>query len=154
MIIFSSVLLALTIGMTIGINVKQFVRPKRKKNMSSVAKISHSEDLQTDFQTFLPYFDTLEIRFLNRIIMNKEEPISVNDTNEILRIERLSKENQRQRRHLFLKDLNIKLKMIYKVPECIERKPTEMDRRSKYYSLNESITKESIEAMLTNEQNK
>lgn len=144
MVIISSVILALTLGVTIGINFKRFV----KKNSSPTAQIVAEYEPTSESKILMPYFDTLEIRFLKRILTSESRLLSVVEANEILRIERLSKENQRQRRHLFLKDLNMKLKMIYKIPECIERQSTELDRRSKYYCLHKDISKESIEDLL------
>jgi hypothetical protein len=144
MVIISSVILALTLGVTIGINFKRFIR----KNSSPTAQIVAKNEPTNESKILMPYFDTLEIRFLKRILTSESRLLSVVEANEILRIERLSKENQRQRRHLFLKDLNMKLKMIYKVPECIERQSTELDRRSKYYCLHKDISKESIEDLL------
>jgi hypothetical protein len=154
MAIFSSILLALTLGVTIGLNFKRIVGAKKQNYFVPDSKNQISEYQLHDIQSLIPYFDTLEIRFLKRILSHDDKLLSVNEANEILRIERLSKENQRQRRHLFLKDLNVKLKMIYKIPECIERKSTELDRRSKYYSLHEQISKESIEEMLIEENSK
>ncbi|MBP6054914.1 MAG: hypothetical protein KA527_04680 [Cytophagaceae bacterium] len=144
MAIISSVILALTLGVTIGINFKRFIR----KNSSATAQVAVENEPTNESKILMPYFDTLEIRFLKRILTSESRLLSVVEANEILRIERLSKENQRQRRHLFLKDLNMKLKMIYKVPECIERQSTELDRRSKYYCLHKDISKESIEDLL------
>ncbi len=154
MALLSSILLALTLGVTLGLNFKRIVGAKKHNYLAPKSNIQASEYHPHDIQSLMPYFDTLEIRFLKRILSHDDKLLSVNEANEILRIERLSKENQRQRRHLFLKDLNVKLKMIYKIPECIERKSTELDRRSKYYSLHEQISKESIEEMLIEENSK
>ncbi|MDT8887871.1 hypothetical protein [Aquirufa regiilacus] len=151
MVIISGIFLALTLGVTIGLNFKRIQIHPRQKNLTPETNIKVSGEQK---HTLIPYLDTLEIRFIKRILSQEDKLLSVNEANEILRIERLSKENQRQRRHIFLKELNLKLKMIYQVPECIERKSTELDRRSKYYSLHEQISKESIEEMLIEENSK
>jgi len=150
MTIMTSVLIALALGVTLGVNFRRFTNTKKQNHHqpNSTPDYLPNDSRAIDTQILLPYFDTLEIRFLKRILSNEEKLLSVHEANEILRIERLSKENQRQRRHLFLKDLNVKLKMIFKIPECIERKSTELDRRSKYYSLHEQINKESVEELL------
>lgn len=145
----TSVLIALALGVTLGVNYRRFTGTKKQRQQSSSVKNQLNVSDHKENKDLIPFFDTLEIRFLKRILSHEEKLLSVNEANEILRIERLSKENQRQRRHLFLKDLNVKLKMIYKIPECIERKSTEIDRRSKYYSLHEQINKESIEELLS-----
>ncbi len=153
MTIMTSVLIALALGVALGLNFRRFKFTKKQYQPSPLANYHVNDSRKPDTQILLPYFDTLEIRFLKRILSNEEELLSVHEANEILRIERLSKENQRQRRHIFLKDLNVKLKMIFKIPECIERKSTELDRRSKYYSLHEQISKKSIEALLAEDKN-
>jgi hypothetical protein len=148
MLVFSSVLLALSVGLAVGVNIKNLPPSRKNKYLNSFFKTSPTEENSSNNLTISPYFDTLELRFLNRMLQNEEKVLSVLETNEILRIERLAKENQRQRRHIFLKDLNVKLKMIYNTPECIVRISTDNDRRSKFYGLHESLSKESIEALI------
>ena len=153
MAILSGILLALTLGVTIGLNVKRLVIHPKQKQKTPESINQTSAHNKHDKQKLIPYLDTLEIRFVKRILNQEDKLLSVNEANEILRIERLSKENQRQRRHIFLKELNLKLKMIYQIPECIERKSTDLDRRSKFYCLHEQISKESIKEMLLDENN-
>lgn len=153
MAIISGILLALTLGVTIGLNVKRLVIHPKQKQKTPESINQTSAHNKHDKQKLIPYLDTLEIRFVKRILSQEDKLLSVNEANEILRIERLSKENQRQRRHIFLKELNLKLKMIYQIPECIERKSTDLDRRSKFYCLHEQISKESIKEMLLDENN-
>jgi hypothetical protein len=148
MLVFSSVLLALSVGLAVGVNIKNLPPSRKNKYLNSFFNTSPTEENSSNNLTISPYFDTLELRFLNRMLQNEEKVLSVLETNEILRIERLAKENQRQRRHIFLKDLNVKLKMIYNTPECIVRISTDNDRRSKFYGLHESLSKESIEALI------
>lgn len=149
MTILASMVIALALGVTLGVNFNRFANTTKRRKQ--IASIDYPLNDNHDTQILLPYLDTLEIRFLKRILSNEDKLLSVKEANEILRIERLTMENQRQRRHLFLKDLNVKLKMIYKIPECIERKSTELDRRSKYYCLHPKINRETIEKLISTE---
>jgi hypothetical protein len=152
--LFTTTLLSLALGLTIGIRIK-WVKRKREETFPRYDQPNEMHYIVPyNSHGLKPYFDTIEIRFLKRILQNDEKQLSVIEANEILRIEKLSKENQRQRRHLFLKDLNVKLKMIFKIPECIERISTEADRRSKYYCLHSQIKKETIEELLIEDVNK
>ena len=54
--------------------------------------------------------------------------------NEILNLNKLSKENQRQRRHIVIKEINLKLYLITGAREAIIRVSSETDRRVKYYN--------------------
>ncbi|MCX6194261.1 MAG: hypothetical protein NTX34_07245 [Cytophagales bacterium] len=62
---------------------------------------------------------------------------SVSDINELLNLNKLSKENQRQRRHIIFKELNLKLFLVLGVRESIVRVSSEMDKRIKYYTLDQ-----------------
>lgn len=143
-------LLAMAIGLTVGLKIKrsqknqtQLVSKDEKSKMKTLEPVAERQGMGI-------HFDTLEFRFLKRLIDSEENGVSVIETNEILRIEKLSKENQRQRRHLFLKELNLKLKIIFNVKESIERQPTELDRRSKFYQLHHNIYKRQLEELVEN----
>ena len=73
---------------------------------------------------------------LLRAILNtpNHSGLDVKQINELLNLTKLSKENQRQRRHIILKELNLKLYLISGVRETITRVPSESDKRVKYYS--------------------
>jgi hypothetical protein len=152
--LITTTLLSLALGLTIGISFKRIYRNPEETYPNNGMHSEQNKMKHFKSQVLIPYFDTLELRFLKRILQNDQKQLSVNEANEILRIEKLSKENQRQRRHLFLKDLNVKLKMIFKIPECIERLSNENDRRSKYYCLHNQIKKESIEELIKEDLNK
>jgi len=64
--------------------------------------------------------------------------------NSITNLTNLSAENQRQRRHLFLKELNIKLFLIFGIRESIVRLDSLEDKRVKNYVLSEEIDKEKL----------
>ncbi len=137
--ILATAIMALAVGLAFGLKMKNPKQVEVKKSPRSLddklKPVRHIDELSG----FSIYFDILEVRFIKRLIDNENSVLTVFETNEILRIEKLSKENQRQRRHLFLKELNMKLKMIFKINDCIERQSTEFDRRSKLYSLNQNL---------------
>jgi hypothetical protein len=143
-------ILALAIGLTVGLNIKRTRKNQSTSNPVAEMPIHETNKAMPENHGLAIHFDTLEIRFLKRLIDSEEKALSVAETNEILRIEKLSKENQRQRRHLFLKDMNVKLKMIFNVNESIERQSTEQDRRSKFYSLHHNLSNSQIEELIKN----
>ncbi len=148
--IFLTAILALAVGLTFGIRIKKEKTNKEKispKWSGQTTKPTKQSGLESRIST---YFDVLEVRFIKRLLESENDELSVGETNEILRIEKLSKENQRQRRHLFLKELNMKLKMIFNVNECIERQSTELDRRSKMYSLNSQVNTKLLIELIEN----
>jgi hypothetical protein len=71
------------------------------------------------------------IEFLSNQTGSNE--VTVHDINELLNLTKLSKENQRQRRHIILKELNLKLFLITGIRETIIRVSSEKDRRIKSY---------------------
>lgn len=85
------------------------------------------------------YFDDLEIRLLQAILDQDSNGLGIANLNSLLNLTKLSEENQRQRRHLFLKELNLKLFLIFGVREGITRIESETDKRVKLYVLNEKI---------------
>ncbi len=85
-------------------------------------------------------FDPHEEKILLQLLSNIKLGISVNELNTLLNIEEKSAENQRQRRHLIIKELNTKLFVLFNVRECIVRIPDSFDSRKKLYSIH--ITKE------------
>ncbi len=148
--IFTTAILALATGLTVGLQIKKrkdaSASPSNELPDSNLADTNNHEK-PTNISV---YFDILEIRFIKRLLENEHIILTVAETNEILRIEKLSKENQRQRRHLFLKDLNMKLKMIFNINECVERESTEFDRRAKIYCLSPKIDKTSLLNLINN----
>ena len=94
------------------------------------------------------YFDDLEIRLLKSIVDQEEAALGITHLNSILNLAKLSEENQRQRRHLFLKELNLKLFLIFSVREGVSRIESDSDKRIKMYVLNEKIDSEAIKEAL------
>ena len=89
-------------------------------------------------------FDTLEVRFLHKLLEQEGNELDVKILNSITNLTNLSAENQRQRRHLFLKELNLKLFLIFGVRESIIRLDSLEDKRVKNYVLSEEIDKEKL----------
>ncbi len=78
-------------------------------------------------------FDPHEEKILEQLLINYEKGISVNQLNELLNLKGKSAENQRQRRHLVIKELNTKLFVLFNIRECIVRIPELFDSRKKQY---------------------
>lgn len=89
-------------------------------------------------------FDPHEEKLLHQLLSNPVGGISVKELNAILNLEGKSAENQRQRRHLVIKELNTKLFVLFNVRECIVRIPESFDSRKKQYVIliDEEIIKE------------
>lgn len=92
--------------------------------------------------------DELEKRFLSTLIENENLRIDVSDLNRLLRLEKMTRENQRQRRHIFLKELNIKLSLHLQIRESIQRTSSELDGRVKLYTLNQKINVDLVKNLL------
>lgn len=96
------------------------------------------------------YFDYLEIRFLRDILDSRANGFDTNALNTFLKSSELSQETQRQRRHLFLKELNYKLFLITNLRESIVRVSSEADKRMKFYSLlNEAKSNEILVSLFS-----
>lgn len=93
-------------------------------------------------------FDEFEKRFLLALIKSNTLRIDVSDLNKLLRLEKLSRENQRQRRHIFLKELNIKLSLHLNVRDAIQRESSDLDGRVKLYAINPNVNPNEIENFL------
>lgn len=78
-------------------------------------------------------FDPLEEKILLMLMQKNRQGISVSDLNKLLNVEGKTAENQRQRRHLVVKELNTKLFVLFNIRECIARIPDPLDSRKKQY---------------------
>lgn len=96
--------------------------------------------------------DPHEAKLLKTIIESPNNTgIDVKTINELLHLTKLSKENQRQRRHIVLKELNLKLYLITGDRETIKRIPSEADKRVKYYNFeSETLELDMIKNLLFN----
>ena len=112
---------------------------------------SVSQSRQDNSRNFQPYrlsrswkFDPHEEKILQQLLANWETGISVEELNDLLNVRGKSAENQRQRRHLVMKELNTKLFVLFNIRECIVRIPEAFDSRKKQYVIliNEEVFKE------------
>lgn len=143
--IYTNIVLTLIIGMIIGSNsntlkvslLKTFSKfsrlPLRQQNT-----ISH-QARPVKIKSENRYFDELEIRLLKAILTSEEKGLDISNLNTLLNLKKLSEENQRQRRHLFIKELNLKLFLIFGIREGITRVEFESDKRMKKYALDEKF---------------
>ena len=93
--------------------------------------------------------DPHELKLLNALI-SSSSGIAVKEINDLLRLSKLSKENQRQRRHIIFKELNLKLYLVSGIRESIVRVSSEMDKRVKYYTFDqETLDVEVIKKIVT-----
>jgi hypothetical protein len=83
-------------------------------------------------------FDSLELELLKKLIgseLNEEKYISVLEINEILQLNAKSPEYQRRIRSKFLKDLNLKFLINFKVNDAVIRVKSHEDSRLVLYKL-------------------
>lgn len=134
-----------TLSTAVGVIIGSRIAARKEKNTLGLQdrkptiRISENQKINKSGNLRL---DELEIRFIKNIL--EDNSIGVNELNKTLRIEKLSKENQRQRRHIFVKELNIKLSLSCKLRESIIRVPSETDARAKFYRFDKRISKEHI----------
>lgn len=95
--------------------------------------------------------DPHEVKILDALMSSTSvSGITVKEVNELLRLSKLSKENQRQRRHIIFKELNLKLYLVSGIRESIIRVSSEMDKRVKYYTFDdETLDLEVIKKIVT-----
>ena len=108
-----------------------------KKNSSSyrVGNANLKADITKRYKNNNCILDPFESKLLKSLLdCPNEKGLSVKEINTILNLNKLSKENQRQRRHLVIKEINLKLYLLTGVREAIIRISSEDDRRVKYYN--------------------
>jgi hypothetical protein len=66
--------------------------------------------------------------------------LCLRQTNKILNLTKLTNDNQRQRRHIILKELNLKLYLISGERETIMRRSSDTDKRIKFYGFKPELT--------------
>jgi hypothetical protein len=154
MLLYLNIILTLILGLIIGLNLKRipFVSIFSKRPVpESPNNLNYNP---TFHQEYIPQnldkldmnhcFDTLEIRFLHKLLQEDEFGVNVKTLNTITNLTHLTDENQRQRRHLFLKELNLKLFLIFGIRESIVRLDSLVDKRVKNYILSNQIDKEKL----------
>jgi hypothetical protein len=108
------------------------------------SRLDNSRNFQQYGVSRLWKFDPHEEKILQQLLMNWESGISVAQLNDLLNVGEKSAENQRQRRHLVIKELNTKLFVLFNIRECIVRVPEAFDSRKKQYVIliSEEVSKE------------
>jgi len=150
MLLYFNIILTLILGLIIGLNLKRvpYISGFRKIVPEIPTKQLYVEEFRSnvklDKQDMNHCFDTLEVRFLHKLLEQDGNEVDVKILNSITNLTNLSAENQRQRRHLFLKELNLKLFLIFGIRESIVRLDSMEDKRVKNYVLSEEIDKEKL----------
>jgi hypothetical protein len=145
MIIYLNIILTLLFGLIIGLNLKRVSFSGERVSKFGFASNDFSTmEINHEIQIEIPAdsqqcFDILELRFINGILESEGEGLTVSRLNAIINLTNLSAENQRQRRHLFLKELNLKLYLIYGIRETVIRLDSEQDKRIKNYVFSEKL---------------
>ena len=150
MLLYFNIILTLIFGLIIGLNLKRVpyitgfrkVAPQIPNNQRFVQDLSPN---MKHFKQDSNYcFDTLEVRFLHKLLEHEGNEVDVKTLNLITNLTGLTAENQRQRRHLFLKELNLKLFLIFGTRESIVRLDSLEDKRVKKYVLSEEIDRKKL----------
>jgi len=150
MLLYLNIILTLILGLIIGLNLNRvpFISTLGKKlvpeSPTNPPYFQEHRPQNIDNADIKHCFDTLENRFLNKLLQQEELGVNVKTLNSIANLTQLSDENQRQRRHLFLKELNLKLFLIFGIRESIVRLDSSVDKRVKNYILSDQIDKEKL----------
>jgi hypothetical protein len=150
MLLYFNIILTLILGLIIGLNLRRvpYISGFRKISPQTPTQQHYIEEFRStvklDKQDMNHCFDILEVRFLHKLLEQDGNEVDVKILNSIINLTNLSAENQRQRRHLFLKELNLKLFLIYGIRESIIRLDSLEDKRVKNYVLCEEIDKEKL----------
>ncbi len=150
MLLYFNIILTLILGLIIGLNLKRVslfagrgIRvPSLPSNQFYVQE--QTTNLNLNKQDMNHCFDILEVRFLHKLLELEGNEVDVKTLNSITNLNQLSAENQRQRRHLFLKELNLKLFLIFGIRESIVRLDSMEDKRVKKYVLSDQIDKQKL----------
>ena len=123
-----------------------------KKTNIRKYKISHIElaKFNSSLKKTIFNLDPLETKFLYHLSVASESGMSIFEINKLFHLNKLSIVNQRVRRHIIIKEMNLKLFMITDIRECIIRVASEDDKRVKFYYL----IKEARSSLYVNRQQK
>jgi hypothetical protein len=150
MLLYFNIILTLIFGLIIGLNLKRVPYFTSFRKVSPELPINlrfdqdHSLNKKHHKQDSNHCFDILEVRFLHKLLEHEGNEVDVKTLNLITNLTGLTAENQRQRRHLFLKELNLKLFLIFGTRESIVRLDSLEDKRVKKYVLSEEIDREKL----------
>lgn len=150
MLLYFNIILTLILGLIIGLNLKRVsLFAGRGTRVTSLPENQfyvqeQTSNLNLNKQDMNHCFDILEVRFLHKLLELEGNEVDVKTLNSITNLNQLSAENQRQRRHLFLKELNLKLFLIFGIRESIVRLDSMEDKRVKKYVLSDQIDKQKL----------
>jgi len=150
MLLYLYIILTLILGVIIGLNLEMVtsilgvlkINPKTSTKQHNVQE--YRSDVKLEKQDMKHCFDISEVSFLNKLLEQDGNEVDVKIVNSIINLTNLSSENQRKRRHLFLKELNLKLFLIFGIRESIVRLDSQEDKRVKKYVLSEEIDRQKL----------
>lgn len=91
--------------------------------------------------------DTAEVKLLIRLLQEDNRPISTQELNMLLDCDTKSQESQRRIRYMMIKQINEKIELHLGIQECVERIPSEEDKRLTNYRLKSGTEKKIKEVM-------
>jgi hypothetical protein len=135
--IISIISIIFSISTFLSLAIVKFFKKRVKEKPNNETKVfNNGTKVRFEYkENFL--FDPFEIKILYFFLENmNENGIEIDTVNGVLNLNKLQKENQRQRRHIFFREINLKLHLILGNREVFARLPLESDRRLKNYILN------------------
>jgi hypothetical protein len=85
--------------------------------------------------------DAAEIKLLKRLLAEQNRPVSTQELNSLLDCDTKSQESQRRIRFMMIKQINEKIELHLGIHDCIERIPSEEDKRLTNYRLKQGTEK-------------
>ena len=122
-------ILVFIIGLTIGLFFHLFQwRIKKTKSDTLVPKINAQQ-----------YFNELEISVFQKILASKDKSISSQDLNLIINQENYPVAELNRLRSNFLKDLNLKIQIVFGISNGIWQVDSSDNKKLKYYMLSKKF---------------
>lgn len=136
----------------IRILVNGFRKFSGERNSERNFRISNDDLIQSNslLKKTAYTLDPIETRFLQQLLNANKSGISVFEINRMFNLDKLSEANQRVRRHIIIKEINLKLFMITQIRECVIRVPSISDRRMKFYYLLENAKSDQLNNAIFN----
>ena len=138
-ILLSLILLSSLVAVYLLLRSKEVDLKGNARNEIEKTVLIQSLNSRNTSNELLDPHETKLIKALTTI--SNRERLTVEDINLLLNLKKLSKENQRQRRHIIIKELNLKLFLMTGVRESIIRVASHSDKRVKSYTLVPEILK-------------
>jgi preprotein translocase subunit Sec63 len=127
--VYFVVILVFIVGLILGLyfSFPEWKFPK-KQAAKSVSTINAKQ-----------YFNELEISLFQKILASKDKSISSQDLHLIINLEKNSVAELNRLRRNFLKDLNLKIQIVFGISNGIWQVDTSDDMKSKYYMLSKKF---------------